>query len=175
VRPHVTVPAVGAAAGALAATTPAPAPGPVTSPAADASYSGAPDTIPAMMLDGDPSTGWSNFYVKSATANLPAVSSSDASEWVALTWATAQRIGTVTATFVTGGALALPAAITVSHWNGHRFIPASGLRVSWATASGQPTTLTFDQVTTTRVRLGMTSPSPGTASGFLRIAALDAS
>ena len=175
VRPHVTVPAVGAAAGALAATTPAPAPVAAASPSADASYSGAPDTIPAMMLDGDPATGWSNFYVKPATANLPAVSSSDASAWVTLTWATAQRIGTVTATFVTGGALALPATITVSSWNGHRFTQASGLRVSWATASGEPTTAAFDAVTTTRLRLDMTSPSPGTASGFLRIAALAAS
>jgi beta-galactosidase len=174
VRPRVTVPALGAAAGALAATTPAPAPPPAPSPSADASYSGAPDTVPAMMLDGDPSTGWSNYYDKHATANLPAVSSSDANEWVTLSWATAQRIGTITATFVTGGALGLPATITVSYWKGHGFIPASGLKVSWATASGQPTTLTFDPVTTTRVRLDMTSPSPGTASGFLRIAELRA-
>ncbi|SFW78210.1 glycoside hydrolase family 2 TIM barrel-domain containing protein [Amycolatopsis australiensis] len=42
--------------------------------AADASYSGAPDTVPAAMLDGDPATGWSNFYVKQATATLNAVS-----------------------------------------------------------------------------------------------------
>jgi beta-galactosidase len=93
---------------------------------------------------------------------------------VTLTWASAQRIGIITATFVTGGTLGLPAAITVSHWNGHRFVPASGLMISWATASGQPTTLTFDPVTTTRVRLDMTSPLPGTASGFLRIAELRA-
>jgi len=173
-RPRVTVRAVGAAAGALAAATPVPAPPPVPSPSADASYSGAPGTIPAMMLDGDPSTGWSNYYDKSATANLPAVSSSDAGEWVSLTWASAQRMGAITATFVTGGALGLPATIAVSYWDGHGFVPASGLKISWATASGQPTTLTFDPVTTTRVRLDMTSPLPGTASGFLRIAELRA-
>ena len=43
-------------------------------PAADASYSGAPATVPAAMLDGDLSTGWSNYYDKAQTANLRAVS-----------------------------------------------------------------------------------------------------
>lgn len=62
----------------------------------------------------------------------------------------------------------------MSSWDGHGFVPASGVNVSWATASGQPTTLTFDPVTTTRVRLDLTSPVPGTASGFLQIAELRA-
>ena len=172
--PRATVPAVGASAGALAATTPVPAPSPVPSPSADAGFAGAPGTIPAMMLDGDPSTGWSNYYDKSATANLPAVSSSDATEWVSLAWASARPVAAIAATFVTGGALSLPAAITASYWNGSAFVGVSGLMITWATVSGQPTRLTFDPVTTTRVRLDMTSPSPGTASGFLRIAQLRA-
>jgi beta-galactosidase len=172
--PRATVPAVGLSAGPLAATTPGPAPAPVPSPSADASFSGAPDTIPAMMLDADPSTGWSNDYTKAATANLPAVSSSDATEWVSLTWSTAQVLAAIAATFVTGGALSLPGAIAVSYWNGNAFVPASGVSISWASASGLPTTLTFDPVITTRVRLDMTSPSPGTAAGFLRIAELRA-
>ena len=46
--------------------------------------------------------------------------------------------------------------------------------IDWAAASGQPTTLTFDPVTTTRVRITMTSPSPGTSAGFLAIAELQA-
>lgn len=165
---------IGAAAGALPASTPPPAPATPSSPSADASYSGDPATVPATMLDGDPATGWSNYYAKAATANVLAVSSSDASDWVSLTWRSAQRIGTVTAAFVTGGALALPSAIAVSYWNGYRFVPVSGLKISWAAASGQPTTLTFDEVSTTRVRLDMTSPSPGTSAGFLRIAELSA-
>ncbi|MFI5066673.1 MAG: glycoside hydrolase family 2 TIM barrel-domain containing protein, partial [Streptosporangiales bacterium] len=35
-------------------------------PVADASYSGSPATVPAAMLDGDPATGWSNYYDKAA-------------------------------------------------------------------------------------------------------------
>jgi beta-galactosidase len=47
--------------------------------------------------------------------------------------------------------------------------------ISWATASNQPTTLTFDPVRSSRVRLDMTSSAPGTAAGFLQIAELDVS
>ncbi len=49
---------------------------------ADASYSGSPATVPAAMLDGDPGTGWSNYYDKAATANLLAVSVSNPADWV---------------------------------------------------------------------------------------------
>ena len=163
----------GAAAGAGAAGA-APSAS-ASAPVADASYSGAPNTIPAMMLDGNVSTGWSNFYDKAATANLRAVSASDASDWVSLSWPDAQqRIGSLAATFTTGGPLALPASITVSYWNGRKLVPVHNLKITWATASNQPTTITFDPVTTSQVRLTMTSPSPGTASGFLQIAELKA-
>jgi beta-galactosidase len=46
------------------------------------------------------------------------------------------------------------------------------LEITLATASNQPSTLAFDPVTTTQIRLTMTSPTPGTASGFLRLAEL---
>jgi beta-galactosidase len=170
--PVELTPAVGSAAGSLAATTPLPAP---SSQSADASFSGDPATIPSMMLDGDPATGWSSYYATAETANVLAVSSSDASEWVSLTLTSARRLSSVSAAFVTGGALSLPSSITVSRWNGSRFVPVTGQKISWATASGQPTTVTFDPVTTTAVRLDMTSPSPATATGFFRIASLAAS
>ncbi len=143
-------------------------------PTADASYSGAPTTIPAMMLDGNLNTGWSNYYLKPATANLPAVSVSNASDWVSLSWSSPQRLSQVVATFTTGGALALPAAIAVTFWNGREFVPVRNLKIAWATASDQPTTLSFDPVSTSEIRLTMTSPSPGTATGFLKIAELKA-
>jgi beta-galactosidase len=166
--------AVGSPAGAAAATTPPPVVAPPPSPAADASYSGDPTTIPAMMLDGDPSTGWSNYYDKAQTANVLAVSSSDPAAWVSLTWASVQQLSTASAIFITGGALSLPASIAVSYWDGAGFVPVDGLQISWATASGQPTTLTFDQVRTTSLRFDMTNATPATASGFLRIASLSA-
>jgi beta-galactosidase len=139
---------------------------------ADASYSGSPATVPSAMLDGDLTTGWSNYYDKSATANVRAVSVSNASDWVSVGWPGPQSFGSVVAYFTTGGPLALPASITASYWDGHRFVQVRSPAISWATASGQPTTITFDPVRSSRVRLDMTSPAPGTAAGFLQIAEL---
>jgi beta-galactosidase len=145
-------------------------------PTADASYSGAPNTLPSAMLDGDLSTTWSNFYSVPATANLLAVSSSNPSDWVSLSWESPQQFSGLTAYFTTGGALALPASIEVTYWDGtgRGWAPAVNVKVSWATASNEATTITFDPVRTSSVRLTMTSPAPGTAGGFLAIAELSA-
>jgi beta-galactosidase len=144
----------------------------VSAPAADASFSGAPTTLPAAMLDGDPATGWSNYYNKSGTANLHAVSVSHASEWVSVSWPGPQTFTSVQVSFTVGAAFALPASITVSYWDGHAFTAVKNLAIDWATASNQPTTLTFNAVHATQVRLDMTSPAPGTATGFLQIVEL---
>jgi beta-galactosidase len=141
-------------------------------PAADASFSGQPGTIPAMMLDGDLNTYWSNYYDQVATANILAVSVSDPSDWVSLSWPAPQRLTALTASFVTGGPLALPASVAVTYWNGHDLVPVRNLSVTWATASSQPTSITFDPVATARIVLTMTSPAPGTAGGFFAIAEL---
>jgi beta-galactosidase len=76
--------------------------------------------------------------------------------------------------FTTGGALALPASATVSYWNGHAFVPARNVAVTWAATSGQPSVITFDPVTTGYIRLTMTSPAPGTGGGFFAISSLTA-
>jgi beta-galactosidase len=143
-------------------------------PTADASYSGSPTTIPSAMLDGNLATGWSNYYVKSATANLHAVSESNASDWVSLSWQAPQTFGEIKASFTTGTPLALPASITVTYWDGHELVEVKNPKIDWATASNQPTTVTFDPVTSSQVRLIMTSGSPGTSAGFLQIAELQA-
>jgi beta-galactosidase len=143
-------------------------------PTADASYSGSPTTIPAAMLDGSLTTGWSNYYVKVATANVKAVSVSNATDWVSLSWQAPQTFGAIKASFTTGTPLALPASIAVTYWDGHELVPVKNPKIDWATASNQPTTVTFDPVTSTEVRLTMTSPSPGTSAGFLQIAELQA-
>ena len=149
-----------------------PSPPSAAGPVADASYSGAPNTLPSAMLDGDLSTGWSNYYSVPKTANLLAVSSSNPSDWVSLTWSSTQTLGQVDAYFTTGGALTLPASAEVSYWNGHALVPVSNLRINWATGSNELTTITFDAVRTTSVRLTMTSPAPNTGGGFLTIASL---
>jgi beta-galactosidase len=140
---------------------------------ADASYSGAPSTLPAAMLDGALSTGWSNYYNKSGTANLHAVSVSNPSDWVSVSWPQPQSFDSVVAYFTTSATLALPASIQVSYWDGHKFVAAANLAIDWATASNQPTTLTFHPVRrSSQLRLDMTSAAPGTGGGFLMIAEL---
>ena len=47
------------------------------------------------------------------------------------------------------------------------------LTITRATASGQPTTLTFDAVRSSQVRLDMTSAAPGVGEGFLQIVSLE--
>ncbi|MGW5739908.1 glycoside hydrolase family 2 TIM barrel-domain containing protein [Amycolatopsis sp. NPDC003861] len=133
---------------------------------ADASYSGAPDTLPAAMLDGNPATGWSNQYVKPATSTLAAVSRPRAEDWVSLAWPSAQRIGAVTANFVVDAKLARPVAVEVAQRTARGFEPVRNLRITWGTGSNDPTSFAFDPVVTTEVRVTMT------AKGFLWISAL---
>ncbi|MFG1707807.1 glycoside hydrolase family 2 TIM barrel-domain containing protein [Nonomuraea sp. M3C6] len=149
-----------------------PAQPPGQQPLADASYSGAPNTLPAAMLDGDLATGWSNFYNKSATALLPAISRAHASEWVSVSLPGAPSVGRLRAYFTLNAATALPATLAVSYWNGKKYVPVQNLRIDRATESNQPTTLTFDPVRAPEIRLDLTSPAPGTSTGFLRIAEL---
>ena len=141
-------------------------------PTADASYSGAPDTVPAAMLDGDLATGWSNYYNKAATANIKAVSVSRASDWVSVSWPDQQEFSAITAYFTLSSTLTLPASVSVAYWDGRDFVPVKNLKTVLATASNQPSTLTFDAVRSSQVRLTMTSPTPGSGTGFLRIAEL---
>ncbi|MDX8148776.1 glycoside hydrolase family 2 TIM barrel-domain containing protein [Lentzea sp. BCCO 10_0061] len=144
-----------------------PAPVPAPAPAADASYSGAADTIPAAMLDGDASTYWSNYYLKRATGLLPAVSRAHATDWVSLPVPEGGPAGSVQASFRTDASHALPASIAVSYWNGRTFVPVRDAKVEWP--DGQPASITFTPVRSDRIRLDLTSSAPGTAQGFLAV------
>lgn len=146
-----------------------PAPVPSSAPGVDASYSGRTTTVPAAMVDGDLTTRWSNAYAKQATQVLPAVSSAHASDWVSVAWPQAREVDGVTSYFTVDGSHQLPASVRVEHWDGVAWAPASNVRVEWATGAGQPSRVAFDPVTTSRVRLTMTSRAPGTPNGFLGI------
>ncbi|MFI0853549.1 discoidin domain-containing protein, partial [Streptomyces sp. NPDC021098] len=154
----------------------APDPGPDAPayPLADASYSGAPRTLPAAMLDGDPATGWSNAFHKPATALLPAFEGARETDWVSVTWAKKRRVRRVEVSFTLDATHTLPASVTVSAWDGRRFVPVRGAEVAWAEASGEPTVITFDPVRTARLRLDLVSRYPGEAKGAQRIVLLDA-
>ena len=62
-----------------------------------------------------------------------------------------------------------PEGHPASHPEGH---PASHPERHPASPGDQPTTLSFDPVRSSRVRLDMTSAAPGTGAGFLQIVEL---
>jgi beta-galactosidase len=160
------------------ATTPAPVfkpdhPAAPDYPVADAGYSGRPDTLPAAMLDGDPATGWSNAFVKSATALLPAFSGARASDWVSVDWGRARSFDRVEVSFTVDATHTAPASVEVSVGDGRRYRPVTGAAVDWATASDAPTVITFDTVRGSRLRLLFTSAHPGAANGAVRVSRLE--
>ncbi|MET7886930.1 glycoside hydrolase family 2 TIM barrel-domain containing protein [Streptomyces avermitilis] len=143
------------------------------SPSADASYSGRPDTLPAAMLDGDPTTGWSNAFAKSATALLPAFSGARPEDWVSVTWARARAFDRVEVSFTVDATHTRPASVEVQVGDGDRYTPVTGATVDWATASDAPTVVTFDAARGARLRLVLTSAHPGAADGAVRISRLE--
>ncbi|EXU64339.1 hypothetical protein Z951_31510 [Streptomyces sp. PRh5] len=91
--------------------TPDPGPGAPHHPLADASYSGAPTTLPSAMLDGDPATGWSNAFHKPATALLPAFDGARKADWVSVTWSGRRRLRRAEVSFTVDAEHTLPAPI----------------------------------------------------------------
>ncbi|MFI5675228.1 glycoside hydrolase family 2 TIM barrel-domain containing protein [Streptomyces cellulosae] len=161
-----------------AATTPAAVFGPdypaaPDHPHADASYSGRPDTPPAAMLDGDPATGWSNAFSKAATALLPAFDGARAEDWVSVDFGRTRTFARVEASFTLSTTHSLPASVVVEVGDGSTYVPVKGVAVDWATASDQPTVITFDAVRGSRLRLTLTSAYPGEARGAVRISRLE--
>ncbi|MGP3775311.1 glycoside hydrolase family 2 TIM barrel-domain containing protein [Streptomyces sp. SDT5-1] len=152
---------------------PDPGPGTPTYPRADASYSGAPNTLPAAMLDGDPKTQWSNAFSKAATALLPAFDGARPADWVSVTWAEPRQVGRVEVSFTVDATHALPAAIEVAVGDGDTYTVVDDADIAWAEGSGEPTVITFDAVRGRSLRLRMTSREPGRASGGIGISALD--
>jgi beta-galactosidase len=127
------------------------------------------------LLDGVVATGgWSNFYSKSATALLPTISRSRGEDWVAVSWPAQQSVGQLRGYFTTNATRSLPSSVRVSYWDGGGWVPVRGLHTDWATISNAPSMISFEQVSTSSIRLEMTSPTPGTSSGSMQIAELEA-
>lgn len=161
-----------------AALTPGPQfepdyPAPTNYPCADASYSGRPDTLPAAMLDGDPSTGWSNGFLKAATALLPAFDGARPEDWVSVDFGRARTFDRVEVSFTVDASHTLPASVAAEVWDGRRYMPVKDASVDWATASNAPTVITFDAIRGSGLRLTLTSAHPGEPRGALRISKLE--
>lgn len=137
---------------------------------ADASFTGADSTPPAMMVDGDRTTAWSNAYRKAATGLLPAVSAARRADWVSVSWADPRPVAAVTASFTTDAQRSPPASVTVSYWAGDGWRPVTGSQLSWS-ADGT-VRVGFQPVTSTRLRLDLTSSRPQAPDGFLGITEL---
>ena len=143
-----------------------------THPTADASFSGGvfsdggsdfgtSTTVPAAMLDGSTTSGgWSNRYTKAATQTLPQITNSRPEDWVSISWPSAQRLTQLNVYFTLDANDQLPASISVSYWNGLAWVPVTGQHVAFASSSDQSSAITFDPISTTKVRLDMTSRSP---------------
>jgi beta-galactosidase len=140
-------------------------------PTADASFSGGvfpgfgsdfgvSTTLPATMLDGDPSTFWSNRYSKVQTQTLNAVTNAHPEDWVSVSWGPAKQVSSLRPSFITDANDELPASATVYYLSGQDWVPVSGQHVSYAAASNTPSTITFDPVSTTALKLDMTSQAP---------------
>jgi hypothetical protein len=152
---------------------------------ADASFSGGvfngygsdfgtSTTVPAALIDGNTASGgWSNRYSKVATQTLPDYTNARAGDWVSVSWPKAQTFGELRPYFTVDANNQLPATVRVTYWNGLRWVRVHGLRFQYAAGSDQPSSITFDPITTTQVKLEMTSRSPGSpTTGNLTIAEL---
>ncbi len=149
----------------------APAPA-SAAPTADASFTGGvfsgfgsdfgvSTTLPATMLDNNPSTFWSNRYSKVQTQTLNAVTNARPEDWVSVSWAPAKRVDQLQPSFITDANDELPASVTVYYRDANDdWAPVSHQQVTFATASNQPSTITFDPVSTTTLKLDMTSAAP---------------
>jgi beta-galactosidase len=158
--------------GAPEAPVPAPLPG-VSGLTAGASFSGSDATPPAAMVDGvTTSGGWSDGYTKSATALLRSISAARPTDWVSLAWTPPRSVAGLTAWFTVDTQHSLPASVVVSYWDGRDWRPATGTSVTWAASSNEPTSITFDAVTTTQLRLDLASSHPQAPNGFVEVAEL---
>jgi hypothetical protein len=142
-------------------------------PVSDASYAGSTSEVPSGMLDGTTTTGgWSNSYSKGASILLPTVSSANAKDWVSVSWPNPQRLSSIVPWFTISSSRVFPSAMTVSYWNGTAWTPVTSQAYTVNTVTNTATPITFDPVSTTAVRLDMTSPQPGTTTGFMQITEL---
>jgi beta-galactosidase len=172
--------------GASAAVTDIARAGSPARPTADASFSGGvfsgggsdfgtSATVPAALLDGvTASGGWSDRYSKAATQTLPEITNARSVDWVSVSWPAAQTFRAMSPYFTLDAYDQLPAAVRVSYWNGLAWVPVRRLRVTPAQTSDQPSAISFAPVSTTAVRLSMTSRSPGSpVTGNLAISELE--
>ncbi|HWS36043.1 MAG TPA: hypothetical protein VN408_25320, partial [Actinoplanes sp.] len=90
-------------------------------------------------------------------------------QWAELTWPAAQTLGSAQVYFFDDGqGIDLPASWKLQYWNGSAYVDVAGAS-GYPTAANQYNTVTFTGISTTRLRVALTS---GTASvGLLEVKA----
>ena len=91
---------------------------------------------------------------------LNTVTNARPEDWVSVTWAPPKQVSSLQPSFITDANDGLPASVTVYYRSGTDWAPVTGQQVSFAGTSNTPSTITFDPVTTTALKLDMTSPAP---------------
>jgi beta-galactosidase/beta-glucuronidase len=131
-------------------------------PSPGASYSGASSTIPSRMIDGITDTGgWGNKFSKAPTNTLNGpITNSHPADWVSLRWPNPQRINNSSVFFTLNANNQLPETTVVSYWNGMAWVPVSNPVIHLSATTNTASTIKFDPVSTTGLRLDMTSSSP---------------
>lgn len=147
-----------------------PADSPLRSGAlATATFTGSTSAYPNNMLNGDTAQSWANAYNRGASVLLPSVNASRPYEYVEFFWDGNRTFDQIQLAFTQLGADALPAGFAVEYWDGLAWQDVSGLNVTPAALSNEPTTLDFASVFTNRVRVGMENGTPYSATGNIRI------
>ena len=140
----------------------------------DDSDFGTSTTVPAALIDGNTASGgWSDRSSKGPTQTLNGVTNARPGDWVSVSWPRAQTFGELRPYFTVDAADQLPRTVQVSYWNGLGWVPVRGQQVQFAAGTDQPSSITFRPVSTTKVKLDMTSSSPASpTTGNLTVSEL---
>ncbi|MDR2671613.1 MAG: InlB B-repeat-containing protein, partial [Oscillospiraceae bacterium] len=130
-----------------------------TGPLATATFTNGTN-YPNYMLNGNTTNSWNNAFSTSTTVVLAAVTASRPYEFVETYWPTEQTFDQVSLYFTVNTNNQIPKTLNVQYWDGFAWVDAGHQEVSFAAASNAETKVTFDAVTSTRVRVGMENATP---------------
>ncbi len=151
----------------------------------------------ANVLDGDLASCWDNRVKNSTSLNYDIMVAGDTSledTYIEFTWEEYQTLNAMDLYFVIGETLpdviedagyysmntmapriaSLPGDIKVYYWDGMSWKAAANTEITFAEESLKATSLSFDTVTTDRIRIYMFNATPHTEDGTIQLAEIDA-
>ncbi|MDR2671196.1 MAG: DUF4982 domain-containing protein, partial [Oscillospiraceae bacterium] len=115
---------------------------------------------PNNMLNGSLNNYWDNYATPGGTVVLDDVPASRAYDWVQTYWPDEQTFDEVRLFFTTDANYALPGKLKAQYWDGFGWVDAPNQQLTKATASNEETTITFDAVTSSKVRVQLWNATP---------------